>query len=163
MKFNVGDKVRVARILNENTLPFSEKEFLGKIGKIIDIDEDDYPYGVDFEGLIKGLEEKLFFMEEELELAQDFAEELVSVLDEVIKEELNGETLSENDHLEVELAKQMLLLQLKSEIKTAEDEAFMLDNLDIFKRIFKAVLKEDEVGVKVAFLELLKKKTSQMS
>lgn len=72
MKFNKGDKVKIARILDEESLLLNKEDVINKTGKIVMVyleNDDEYPYGVRFDNPPDGLEEDIFFMEGELELA----------------------------------------------------------------------------------------------
>ena len=46
MKFNIGDRVRVIKILEDgDQLFFNNEDLINKTGKIVVIDNEGYPYG----------------------------------------------------------------------------------------------------------------------
>jgi len=69
MKFNIGDRVRVIKILEDgDQLFFNNEDLINKTGKIVVIDDEGYPYGVLFDTPFDDYDEEIFFMERELEL-----------------------------------------------------------------------------------------------
>jgi len=65
MKFNIGDRVRVIKILEDGDQLFY---LINKTGKIVVIDDEGYPYGVLFDTPFDDCDEEIFFMERELGL-----------------------------------------------------------------------------------------------
>jgi hypothetical protein len=74
MKFKVGDRVRIVKILNSFDVQYADDLYLWQEAIIIEIDinTSDYPYKLYFDALnFKGERENQWWDEEELELIDD--------------------------------------------------------------------------------------------
>lgn len=89
----------------------------------------------------------------------NYKTEISKVFDECIDELVNefGE-ITESEKLDLELLKEAFTYQLFKEVISEKDEKFVLDNLDLYKKLIKSVFKEDENEIKKCLIELLRAK-----
>jgi len=88
----------------------------------------------------------------------NFQDELIKIFDECTAEIFEGETLDEDDKLDSELIRETVIAGLAKEVVSEEDKEFVLNNLDLYKRLFKAVLTDGEKEIKMVLVEMLKRK-----
>jgi len=91
----------------------------------------------------------------------NFQDELIKIFDECTAEIFEGETLDEDDKLDFELIRETIIAGLAKEAVSKEDQMFVLNNLDLYKRLFKTVLTDGEKEIKMVLVEILKRKRTQ--
>jgi len=88
--------------------------------------------------------------------------ELIRVYDESVLEIFSDITLSDDEKLNLDLFREGLIASIidKNEIKSEEDEKYVIDNIELYKRFFKAMIVDNEKEMKVIVLEMLKIKNN---
>ena len=83
-------------------------------------------------------------------------EELIRIWDECIEEIFEGEELTEDDKLDFDIVKESIIAQIKNEKVSEEDQKYVCDNIDLYKKFFMGMLTSNEKEMKLVTLELLK-------
>jgi len=83
-------------------------------------------------------------------------EELIRIWDECIEEIFEGEELTEDDKLDFDIVKESIIAQIKNEKVSEEDQKYVCDNIELYKKFFMAMLTSNEKEMKLVTLELLK-------
>ena len=83
-------------------------------------------------------------------------EELIRIWDECIEEIFEGEELTEDDKLDFDIVKESIIAQIKNEKVSEEDQKYVCDNIDLYKKFFMDMLTSNEKEMKLVTLELLK-------
>jgi len=83
-------------------------------------------------------------------------EELIRIWDECIEEIFEGEELTEDDKLDFDIVKESIIAQIKNEKVSEEDQKYVCDNIELYKKFFIAMLTSNEKEMKLVTLELLK-------
>jgi len=87
---------------------------------------------------------------------------LSDMWNECLAEILKDEVLSEDDQLDLDIAKEGFLAQISKEAVSEEDARFIEENLPIYKRLFMGLLTDDKKEMKIATLELLRAKNQSI-
>jgi len=86
----------------------------------------------------------------------NYKEELIRIWDECIEEIFEGEELTEDDKLDFDIVKESIVAQIKNEKISEEDQKYVCDNIELYKKFFMAMLTSNEKEMKLVTLELLK-------
>lgn len=97
------------------------------------------------------------------ECNMDYKDEIIKIYDECLAELLDGEELSEDEKLDFDIARESMIAGIIKENASLEDQQFILNNLPLYKRFFKALFNEDAKEMKVIGLEMLKAKNATKS
>jgi len=88
----------------------------------------------------------------------NYQDELIKIYDECMTEILEGDILDEDDKLDFALLRETMIAEVFKENVSKEDEEFLFNNLDIHKRLIKAVILGEEKETKKVLVEMLKLK-----
>jgi len=87
-----------------------------------------------------------------------YQDELVKIYDECIIEIVGDIPLDEDDKLDFELLRETMIAEISKDGVSKEDEEFLLNNLDLHKRLIKASIMGEERELKTVLVEMLKLK-----
>jgi len=86
----------------------------------------------------------------------NYKEKLIRIWDECIEEIFEGKELTEDDKLDFDIVKESIVAQIKNEKVSEEDQKYVCDNIELYKKFFMAMLTSNEKEMKLVTLELLK-------
>lgn len=90
----------------------------------------------------------------------NYKDEIMKIYDECLDELLGDDKLDEDDKLDFDILREVMIAQIAKDNSSPEEQQFVLDNLPLYKRFFKALLNEDEREIKIVSLEMLKAKNA---